>query len=113
MKVSIKPKTIPDVVLQLQHLGGFIRVARKRRRLSMAETGERLNLSYQTIVRIEKGDPGVSVAAYLSVLWLFGLDGAVLGAVHPDHDEAGKALEYSRLPQRVGSRRTTGVEHDF
>ena len=113
MKTSVKPKTLPEVLLGLGHLGEYIRIARKRRRFSMSEVGERLNLSYQTIVRIEKGDPAVSMAAYLGTLWLFGLDNQLVTAAHPDQDEAGKALENSRLPKRVGAKRVTMSEHDF
>jgi cytoskeletal protein RodZ len=113
MKRSSKDSILPEVALRLQHLGDYLRVARKRRRITMVEVGERLNIGYQTIVRIEKGDPGVSIAAYLSVLWLFGLDTQWVESIHPDRDEAGKSLEYSRLPTRVGSKRVTQAEHDF
>lgn len=106
-------RTLPEVTRSLQHLGEYIRVARKRRRMTMAEVGERLSLGYQTIVRLEKGDPGVSVAAYMSVLWLFGVDRQLAESIHPDRDETGKALEYARLPVRVGSKRVTRAENDF
>jgi len=79
----------------------------------MAEVAERLNLGYQTIFRIEKGDPGVSMTSYLSVVWLFDLDRQFVAAIHPDRDEAGKALEYSRLPERVRSKRADVAAHDF
>jgi transcriptional regulator with XRE-family HTH domain len=113
VKTSIKPKTLPHVLLGLRQLGTYIRIARKRRRFTMKDIGERLNLSYQTIVRVEKGEPSVSMAAYMSVLWLLGLDSGVVAATHPDQDEAGKALEHSRLPQRVGTKRVVRSEHDF
>ncbi len=113
MKRSNKEKVLPDVAFRLKHLGEYIRVARKRRKMTMAEVGERLNLGYQTVVRVEKGDPGVSMAAYLSALWLFDLDKQFSESIHPDRDEVGKSLEYSRLPERVGSKRITRSKHDF
>lgn len=113
MKTSSKPKTLPEVMLNLQHLGQFIRVARKRRRLTLVDVGNRVNLSYQTMVRIERGDPSVSVAAYMSVLWLFDLGTQMTAAVHPDQDAAGKQLEASRLPVRVGTKKAVRSEHDF
>jgi transcriptional regulator with XRE-family HTH domain len=113
MKRSSKDITMPDVELGLRYLGEYIRVARKRRKMTMTEVSDRLNIGYQTVVRIEKGDPGVSAGAYMSVLWLFGLDRQFVQSVHPDQDESGKALELSRLPSRVGSKRTTRSEHDF
>ena len=113
MKTSSKPKTFPEVQFNLKHLGEFIRIARKRRRLTMADVGNRVNLSYQTVVRLEKGDPAVSMAAYMSVLWLFDLSAQVIDAAHPDRDEVGKSLETSRLPERIGARKTVRAEHDF
>ena len=113
MKRPSQDKTFPEVALRLKHVGEYIRIARKRRRMTMAEVAERLNLGYQTIVRIEKGDPGVSMTSYLSVVWLFDLDRQFVAAIHPDRDEAGKALEYSRLPERVGTKRAVEDAHDF
>lgn len=102
---------MPEVSTRLKDLGGHIRIARKRRKLSMSEVAARLNIGYQTVVRIEKGDPNVSIAAYMSILWLFGLDSQFSGAVHPDRDETGKALEISRLPQRVRTKQES--RYDF
>lgn len=113
MKRSNKEKVLPDVALRLKHLGEYVRIARKRRKMTMAEVSERLNIGYQTVVRIEKGDPGVSFAAYMSALWLFDLDKQLAESIHPDRDDAGKSLEYSRLPERVGSQRVKRAEHDF
>ncbi len=113
MSRSSKNKMLPEVALRLTRLAESIRVARKRRRMTMVEVGVRLSIGYQTVVRIEKGDPGVSVAAYLSVLWLFGLDQQMAESISPDRDEAGKSLENSRLPERVGSKRVVRAENDF
>lgn len=113
MKRSSKDIAMPDVALRLKYLSEYIRVARKRRKMTMVEVSNRLNIGYQTVVRVEKGDPSVSVAAYMSVLWLFGLDRQFLESVHPERDESGKALELSRLPARVGAKRVTRSEHDF
>lgn len=106
MKRSIKSKTLPDVTANLKSLGRYIRIARKRRKLSMSEIAGRLNVGYQTVVRAEKGDPGVSIGVYASILWLFGVGKQGVDAVHPDRDETGKALEISRLPKRVRAKQT-------
>ncbi len=79
----------------------------------MAEVADRLNLGYQTVFRMEHGDPQVSIAAYMSALWLFDLDRLVIDAAHPDRDSAGKALEMARLPKRVVAKRVIGADHDF
>ena len=111
MKRSIKDKVLPEVVTRLKDLGGYIRIARKRRNFSMSEVAGRLNIGYQTVIRIERGDPNVSIAAYMSILWLFELDRQFSGAVHPDKDETGKALEISHLPQRVRTKQES--RYDF
>jgi transcriptional regulator with XRE-family HTH domain len=104
--------TFPSVTIDLLELGASIRIARKRRKKTMADVAERLNLGYQTIVRIEKGDPAVSMSAYMSVLWLFDLDRQWVEAIHPDKDQAGKSLELMRLPQRVVHKRGES-DNDF
>lgn len=105
----------PEIMTGIYSLGGYIRIARKRRRMTMRDVAARLNLGYQTIVRIERGDPNVSLSAYISVLWLFGLSGQFIDAVHPDSDKSGKSLELSRLPQRVREAvsKTKGGKYDF
>jgi len=113
MKRTNKDRVFPEVALRLRHLGGYIRIARKRRRMTIAEIGERLNIGYQTVVRLEKGDPNVSVASYMSAAWLFGLDSQFTESVHPDKDETGKALELSRLPKRVGTWHKKVTDNDF
>jgi len=113
MKQSNKERLFPEVALRMQYFGQYIRIARKRRRMTMVEVGVRLNLGYQTVVRMERGDPGVSFSAYLSALWLFDLDKQLIESIHPDHDEAGKKLEFSRMPERIGKKRVTRSSHDF
>ena len=49
-------------------VGEQIRLARRRRRLSLKLIAERTGLSRQTISKIEKGDPTVSFGAYAAVL---------------------------------------------
>lgn len=113
MQNSTTQKVLPSVLIHLKQLGEYIRIARKKRRMTMAEVAERLNLGYQTIVRIENGDPGVSISSYMSTLWLFDLAKQFTQSIHPDQDEVGKSLENSRLPERVGRKRVTGENNDF
>lgn len=113
MKVKRSEITLPDIITGLVSLGGHIRTARKRRRMTMREVAARLNLGYQTVIRIERGDSNVSLSAYASVLWLFGLVGQFIDAVHPDRDESGKTLELSRLPQRVRESIGKADKYDF
>jgi transcriptional regulator with XRE-family HTH domain len=111
-KNSIGVKDFPEVVQDLEFLGEYIRIARKRRKQTMKEVAERTRLGYQTIVRIEQGDPGVSISAYLGVLWLFGLDKEFVNSLHPERDKSGLALEIMGLPKRVAKAKKED-DYDF
>lgn len=100
-KNTIGVKDYPDVIQDLKFMGEYIRIARKRRKQTMREVAERTRLGYHTVVRIERGDPGVSLSAYMGVLWLFGLDKEFVGSIHPQQDKVGLAREVADLPERV------------
>lgn len=59
----------------MEQLGENIKLARKRRGYTQVLISERTGLSRLTIRRIERGDPGVSIGHYLSVLSVLGLAG--------------------------------------
>ncbi len=111
-KETIGVKDFPEVAQDLKFLGDYIRIARKRRNQTMKEVAERTRLGYQTIVRIEKGDPGVSISAYLGVLWLFGMDKEFVNSLRPEHDKNGLALEIMALPKRAGKAKKDS-NYDF
>jgi transcriptional regulator with XRE-family HTH domain len=58
----------------LQTLGQNIKLARKRRRLSLEQVAERAGIARSTLGLIEKGSPGVAMSAYLQVLFVLGLE---------------------------------------
>src|SRR3990167_5556948 len=63
----------------LKTLGKLIQVTRQERAFSQAELAERLNVTRQTVIAIEKGDRTVSIgtvfeAAYLLAIPLFSED---------------------------------------
>ena len=49
-------------------LGGNIKMARLRRDLSLRAVAQRAGISLNTVVSIEKGEPGVSIGAIANVL---------------------------------------------
>jgi transcriptional regulator with XRE-family HTH domain len=85
----------------LHTLGSDIRDARRRRRLPMALLAKRALLSRTTLTKIERGDPGVSVGAYATVLFVLGMVDRFANLADPRHDSLGRALDEERLPQRV------------
>lgn len=85
----------------LAKLGGDIRDARRRRRLTMAVVAERAFTSRSTLQRVEAGDPAVSIGIYAAVLQALGLLEGVGRLADPAVDEVGQAMADRALPQRV------------
>lgn len=65
---------LPVTELLLQRLGERLRLARLRRRLQSQQVAERAGLSLVTLRKIERGNPGVTMGAYLSVLQVLQLE---------------------------------------
>jgi transcriptional regulator with XRE-family HTH domain len=53
-------------------LGENLAVARLRRRESQRAWALRLGVSVPTLIRMERGDPGVGMGIYATALWLIG-----------------------------------------
>lgn len=92
------PVLFPATARQSEALGERLRLARLRRRFSAATVAERAGITRSTLYRAEKGDPGVSLGTYLSVLRVLGLHGD-LDAVARD-DDLGRKLQDLNLPER-------------
>ena len=66
------------VISNMQIVGQQIRLARKKRGLSIVEMAKRAQCSELTVMRIEKGNPAVSFGIYVRVLFGLGLDEDIL-----------------------------------
>lgn len=97
-KTPVLPTPVRRTVAQL---GADIRGARLRRRLRAAVVAERAQISPPTLLRVERGDPGVSLGTYATVLWVLGLLEPLAAVAAPTGDLVGMALEEERLPRRV------------
>jgi transcriptional regulator with XRE-family HTH domain len=93
----------------LRKLGQDIRDARRRRRIPVAIMAERASLSRMTLHKLEKGEPGVSMGAYATVLFVLGLAESLYGLADVKNDPTGLALEEERLPQRIRLPRRRGI----
>jgi DNA-binding XRE family transcriptional regulator len=85
----------------LRKLGGDIRDARKRRRIQTATMAERALISRTTLYKIERGDPGVALGTYATVLFVLGLMERLADLVAPGSDRVGLDLETQQLPTRI------------
>ncbi len=89
------------VARALRKLGRDIRDARLRRRIPAAILAERASVSRTTLVKIEKGDPGVSLGIYATVLFALGMVERLADVADARHDAIGRELEEEHLPKRV------------
>ena len=85
----------------LRSVGRNIRIARKRRRMPVADFAARLGVSPPTVSRLEAGDPGVSIGSLAQALRALGELHRLEELLDMGDDDAGLRLEASRLPQRI------------
>ena len=105
---SLATSTIPRTARRaLAKLGADIAIARKKRRISTVSMAERAFVSRSTYSKIEKGDPTVSIGAYVTVLAILGLVDSVGDLADRGSDSLGLNLDEDRLPKRIVQRRRT------
>lgn len=76
----------PEVVNALTTLGERLALARLRRKESQRVWASRLGVSVPTLIRLEKGDPAVSMGVYATALWLIGLADGLAELADPAKD---------------------------
>lgn len=91
----------------LQKLGRNIAIARRKRRISTADMAARLFVSRDTLWRLERGDPGVSVGTLATAVFVLGLHERLANLAAPSRDELALGLDEQRLPKRIRRSRTT------
>jgi len=99
--------TLPiPVARALRKLGHDIKDARRRRRIPIAIAAQRASISKPTLIRVERGDPSVSIRSYATVLFVMGMADRLADLVDPKNDPVGLQLDEENLPQRIrGARR--------
>jgi len=85
----------------LAKLGEDIRDARRRRRIQVKVMAERASITRSTLCRVEKGDAGVSLGIYATVLFVLGMLDRLSDIADASHDQLGLALEAEALPKRI------------
>lgn len=85
----------------LKNLGESLKKARIRRRLKMVTVADRAGISRETLAKIQKGDPGVSMGNYAAVIFALGLGSDWMNLANITEDRVGQMLDEERLPIRV------------
>ncbi len=81
----------PKYIALLEQMGESIKLARKRRKLTMVQVAERANIARSTLHYVEKGNPAVAFGAYFNVLRILGLQQNILKLAADD--EFGRRLQ--------------------
>src|SRR5471032_2721780 len=95
MKTS-SSRPFPAIERQMTALGQRLREARLRRGISTLLFAERMNVSRDTLNRLEKGDPTIAMGTYIRALRVLGVE-KDLDKVALD-DELGRKLQDLKLP---------------
>lgn len=100
---SKPPLAFPSEARLLVELGERLRLARLRRHLTTTTVAARCAISRPTLVKVERGDPSVTIGTYLRVLSVYGLEND-LSAVAAD-DALGRRLQdLAMTAPRKGTR---------
>lgn len=85
----------------LQKLGRDLALARRKRRISTADMAARLFINRDTLWRMERGDPTVSVGTVATAAFVLQLHDRLANLAAPATDELALGLDESRVPQRI------------
>jgi transcriptional regulator with XRE-family HTH domain len=94
----------PSTVAALQQLGADLAVARLRRKESLKTWAKRIGVSVPTLLRLEAGEPSVSLGVLATALWLVGRDGALATLATPREDRGALELDV-REAESLGRER--------
>lgn len=103
LSVDVVPSLITE---RLTIWGRAIRTQRVRQRIAAKQLCERIGISRATLSRIERGDPAVNVAGYLTAFSVLGILDEAMPALAP-------ALWSANENGRVKVRREEGADDYF
>ena len=91
-------------------MGANLKTARLKRRLAVKDFANRVGVSDRTIMRLEKGDGGVSTGTLAMACLVLGEIDRFGDLLDPASDDTGLLLDRDRLPKRIdgGRRKTRG-----
>ena len=105
--IPMSAQNLPlPAVHALRKLGGDLAVARRKRGISTADMAGRLFVSRDTLWRLERGDPTVSMGTLATAAFVLQLHERLAGLAAPASDDLALSLDERRLPQRIRRART-------
>jgi len=110
-KLANDQRALPPAALQaLRQLGENLAVARIRRKESQRVWAKRIDISVPTLIRMERGDPGVAAGAYATALWLIGRAAALPDVAAPDADRGALEKDVRHALERRAVRSGASAE---
>jgi transcriptional regulator with XRE-family HTH domain len=94
----------PSTLAALEQLGADLAVARLRRKESLKTWAKRIGISVPTLMRLEAGEPSVSLGVLATALWLIGRDAALATLATPKEDRGALELDV-RQAETLGKSR--------
>jgi hypothetical protein len=103
--------TMPPAAAQaLLTLGENLAIARSRRRESQRVWAKRVGVSVPTLIRMERGDPGVGAGIYVTALWMIGRSGALAELAAPEKDRGALERDVRQAVTRRALRSAASAE---
>ena len=85
----------------LRQLGRDLALARRKRGFSTVDMAGRLMVSRDTLWRLERGDPSVSLGTFATAAFVLQLHDRLANFAAPASDGLALSLDESRLPKRI------------
>ncbi len=101
-------KTFINTDIEFRKLAENIQIARKRRKLSLAELAVKASVSKTVLSRIEAGDTSVGIGKVLNVLDALGLLKGLADVVNPelDREQAVREIKLIREAKMKNPKKT-------
>ena len=100
----------PAAAQALRELGQNLAIARVRRRESQRAWAKRLGISVPTLIRLERGDPGVGAGNYATALWLMGRVNGLPELAAPASDRGALEADVRTALRRRAVRSAASIE---
>jgi len=98
----------PSTLKALEQLGADLGVARLRRKESLKTWAKRIGVSVPTLLRLEAGEPSVSLGVLATALWLIGRDATLATLATPKEDRGALELDV-RQAEALGKARVSAT----
>src|ERR1044072_2807286 len=100
----------PAAEQALRALGENLAIGRVRRPEAQRAWAKRLAVSVPTLIRLERGDPGVGAGIYATALWLMGRVAALPELAAPGQDQGALESDVRDALKRRAVRSAASIE---